>query len=88
MKVATRYNAKGKKVGIFIRHEVKRRPFASWKREVWGIVSGLPVVQAAEAIKRIADDSFNAGELTRRSRDAAHAWAERIFWRTKLGVVE
>ena len=68
--------------------KMKRRPFASWKCEVWDIVKGLPITRAATVIRRIADDSFEAGELTRRGREAAYAWADRVYWRTKPGVVE
>lgn len=68
--------------------KMKRRQFKSWKGDVWDIVRGLPLTRAATVIKRIADDSYTAGELTRRSRDAAHEWADRIFWRVKPGVVE
>ena len=63
--------------------KMKHRAFKCWKREVWGIVRGLPLTRAATVIREIADSSFEAGELTRRGRESAYVWADRIYWRTK-----
>lgn len=56
------------------------RSWKSWKTEVAHMLDGLPAVQYAAGIKRSAEASIEAGELTPKSYQRALQWADRVYW--------